>query len=716
MYAMDRYNYLSLLLLVLLFTGGRIHAEETYTSGRWKYTYDGGSVTVDYKKADGSHRPVFVRSIPEAGYDRQDGVSRFVRTTDFARHDFRSEPVTDGFGSGTRMDLTFSSPSNGDDVQMVLHFWTYPEVDYMLVSLELVSGEEIRSNYLSPVHCAQTYTLFPPNRNNRMLKVPFDNDGFVRYHRYPMDTDMVSYEVTALYEGESRRGLVVGSVDHDHWKSAIQVKAGNDGELDSIRIYSGAAGKETHDVLPHGKRVGKRIGSARFQVGFFEDWRDGMERFTEACNVVQPKRDNWKEGRPVGWQTWGVMEKRNNYSDDKEVFRYFHDTLQAAGFTNGKGRQVMSIDAWSRLSPAEEKWLIAQADTSGLVVGCYGNPFCLWWDTRDTTCLRQTFHRGPAGEYKAYEVVLRAHGKPIVYDGAYCLDPTHPAVKAQSASWIKRQLDKGFRYLKLDFVTNGIMEADRYYNPEVHTGVEAYNEGFADYVRLVDECDEPVFINLSIAPLFPYHYANGRRQACDSWGTIGWTEYSMNAITAGWWTHGLYQFNDPDGLPMVGHGDQGGTTLAENRSRLTNGIVSGHVLLSDNFSVGNLSGRGNPELSRSRASSLFTNADINEMLALDSGFRPVFGYEEYKGSSSGAEATVMMTTERYHYVVVFNYNKDLRAPDSTGTIPLDRLGIEPGSFSKVKELWTGTAEEVEDGMSYRIPSRDCRVYRFTRVR
>ena len=277
-------------------------------------------------------------------------------------------------------------------------------------------------------------------------------------------------------------------------------------------------------------------------------------------------------------------------------------------------------------------------------------------------------------------------------------------------------INKGYRYFKLDFVTNGIMEADRYYNPEVHTGVEAYNEGFAYFVKQVDKFDVPVFIDLSIAPLFPYHYANGRRQACDTWGTIGWTEYSMNAITAGWWTNGLYQYNDPDGLPMVGHGDQGSTTLAENRSRLTNGIVSGHVLLADNFSVTNSSGRGNPELSRTRANSLFTNADINAMLALDPNFRPVYGYNEYNGSSSGAEATVMMTTDEYFYVVVFNYNSSINAANITGTIPLDILGFTKDDFSSVKELWFGTTEEIKDGLSYNIPSRDCRVYRFTRTK
>ena len=707
----------TLLLLCSLLLSLSALADDVRTFGRWKVTYvaDGHTLKYNYQEDDGSYRPIFVRSVPEATYDNVNGVSRHVTILDFSSVAIESSDVDDAFGSGTRTDYVFSRPSNGDAVSLTEHVWYYPSKDYLLVSLELAGPGLLRSNYLSPVNCSNTYTLFAANGHNRMLKVPYDNDGFLRYYRYPMTSSMTSYEAAAFYEGDSRDGLVVGSVDHDHWKSAIQATMSNNGKMTKLSLYSGASNSETRDVLPHGKLVGDTISSARFFVGFFDDWRDGMETFAAACNIVQPRRNNWVDGRPVGWQTWGVLEAHNNYQDDKANFQFFHDFLQPAGFTNGKGRQIMSIDAWSNLSTYDERKLVAQADTIGLLVGCYGNPFCLWWDTNDPSCLEQTYYSSSLSSYKAKDVVLRANGKPIAYDGAYCLDPTHPAVKAQAAAWVRQQLEKGYRYFKLDFVTNGIMEADSYYNPNVHTGVEAYNEGFTYYLKQVDKCEDPVFVDLSIAPLFPYHYANGRRQACDTWGTIGWTEYSMNAITAGWWTNGLYQYNDPDGLPMVGHGDQGGTTLAENRSRLTNGIVSGHVLLSDNFSLDNTGGRGNPQLSRLRANSLFTNADVNEMLALTPNFRPVYGYNEFGGSASGSEATVMMTTEEYYYVVVFNYNSEISRAPLTGTLPLADLGITASDFSSVKELWTHAAVDATNGLSYSVPSRDCRIYRFTRI-
>lgn len=93
---------------------------------------------------------------------------------------------------------------------------------------------------------------------------------------------------------------------------------------------------------------------------------------------------------------------------------------------------------------------------------------------------------------------------------------------------------------------------------------------------LSEECRKRgIFLALSISPLFPSQYGNSRRIACDTWGTIGQTEYAMNAISGGWWTDRLYQYNDPDHLVMVEAGDQAYTTEGENRARISSGAVTG---------------------------------------------------------------------------------------------------------------------------------------------
>ena len=75
-----------------------------------------------------------------------------------------------------------------------------------------------------------------------------------------------------------------------------------------------------------------------------------------------------------------------------------------------------------------------------------------------------------------------------------------------------------------------------------------------DYV--VNRIGGSMFISASIAPLFPYGYAHGRRIACDTYGAATGamsTQYEMNSASYGWWMNGkLYKFNDPDGMVFEG--------------------------------------------------------------------------------------------------------------------------------------------------------------------
>ena len=272
---------------------------------------------------------------------------------------------------------------------------------------------------------------------------------------------------------------------------------------------------------------------------------------------------------------------------------------------------------------------------------------------------------------------------------------------------MRNKKKEGFEYLKVDFTSNGMVQADSYYNKNVTTAVEAYNDGFSHFIAEVDK-GEPMFIALSIAPIFPYQYGNSRRIACDTWGKIGQSEYSMNAVAGGWWTKEFYQYNDPDHLVLVGN-DQEKETEGENRARFTNGAVSGMVLVSDNYSLEDRSGRGDAKLSRERAGKILTNADVNEMADLGRSGRPVYGYREHNGKADGAESCFVLESERYLYLAVLNY-KD--TPIS-GTVTLERLGLAASGFDAVKELWSGSEVEVgAGGLSYTVPGKDAKIFRF----
>lgn len=344
---------------------------------RITYFEQGKHFSVERKAGRKDYRPVILASVPEASYEAPGGRVRTVNTTMFVRMDYKRHAVEDRFGTGVRHEFIFTEPANGDDVSLRQDFYVYDGRDYVLTELTVAGSGVLCSNYLAPVSVNTAYDLYEAAETNRMLKVPFDNDGFVRYHKNRLDGEMTSYEVSAIYEGLGRNGIVVGSVEHDRWKSAVEVKASADGRVERLKVFSGVADKETRDELPHGKVKGPEVQSALMFIGAFDDWRDGMEEYAHANTLVQPMRDTWTRGTPFGWQSWGVMADKNNYDVDVAVSNYFKETLAPAGFHNSLGLNIMSIDAWDNMDSGQRSAFTRIVKANGQVPGTYVTPFAL---------------------------------------------------------------------------------------------------------------------------------------------------------------------------------------------------------------------------------------------------------------------------------------------------------------------------------------------------
>ena len=670
---------------------------------------------------DGASKSIITRSKPKATYVNASDTNRGYFTSDrFASFDYTAEPIVDEFGEGTAHRFTFTDPivAAEDGVVMQETFYTYDDQPFVLVELALIStnGSPIRSNHLEPVSCESVSWRFlsATAADNRMLKVPFDNDGFGRYHTYRLNRSMTSYEVSCLFDGTARYGAVYGSVDHDHWKSGICVEATGGTNVSKLQLISGMADGETRDHLSgynsqnHGSLVGDTIKSARFLVGLFTDWREGMECFAEACATIRPARSDWQHGTPFGWQSWGVLAEKNSYQADLEISDYYAKVLQPAGFCSADGSIVFSLDASDNISTTQRKQLVENGKTTNQLIGSYSTPFALWWDEASINNITATWTVDGQQVTRPYsETLIKINGKPVKYDGAYCRDPSHPVTKQDIVNYVRSRANEGVKWIKADFLNCGIIQSDSYYKQGITTAVEAYNEGMR---YLQQQCERyGIFLDLSIAPLFPHGHANGRRIACDTWGRIDQTEYAMNAISGGWWTDRLYQYNDPDHLVLVGRGDQLGTSLGENRARVTSGAITGMMLVADNFSPTDKSGRGNNAMSRQRASSVLTNPDVNAVARLGRSFRPLYGNKEYDLNDAHAQSLFVHETDSFIYVAAFNYTSSA----ATYTIPLADLGLsEDEEIAESKELWMGKSVSVGNGhFSIAVPAKDVRLVR-----
>jgi alpha-galactosidase len=558
-------------------------------------------------------------------------------------------------------------------------FYIYPDKDYILTDFTLTDKSGVASNYMAPVNVDKMSSVLAENGSSRALFIPFDNDKWIRYQSHPLDfRKLVSYEVTAVFNNDDRHGLVIGSVEHDNWKSAVSMSKGNMYNIGSLICYGGAADELTRDSKPHGALQGETIKSPKVLLGYFDDWRDGMEKYAGVNAIITPPR-TWNKAVPFGWNSWGVLQFRLTYPKAMEVSGFFKENLQNHYFVNSDNTVYVGLDSgWNRFSEEELKSFAEHCKANGQVPCIYWTPFTDW--KKDPERIVEDMPR-----YKYKDLYLYANGKPQELDGAYAVDPTHPAVEAMMKKTAGLFRRTGFEYVKMDFMTHGAMESDKWYNPEITTGIQGYNYG----LKLINQHFDNMYINLSISPLFPAQYAQSRRIACDAWNKIKDTEYTLNATSYGWWQDRIYQFNDADHVVLQG------ATEGENRARITSAVITGIFITGDDFSAG-----GSAE-GKERAQKYLTNPEVN-LIATGEAFRPLEGNGE-----KSENRFLRIDKDGVCYLAVFNYSDN----EQSSSISLERLGLDTHKSYTVKELWRGTEITVERTINVIVSAKDVMLFK-----
>lgn len=706
-----------LIIAALAFLPMFAMAETSLSMGLWDAVYDDdGNLNFSYNGQDALLDVYATMSYRIVDADKGGSFD----TRSIAAGSAKVVDIEDEFGVGKSLQI---SHDNGT-VVMTRHHNFYETLPYMIVSASLKAhdGSVVATNNVKPF-VTETKSSPLKGSSNRMLWVPYDNDAHGRYEVYTFNQQKTSYEVSVVWDASSRFGLVAGSVDHDKWKSGITFKGSQHKHLTKLECLSGIVDGYTRDrIAKHGYVKGTEVSSARYMIGFFDDWRVGMETFADACTTVAP-RAVWEGGNPMGWSSWGVLQDHVNYQSVVDCATFMKEELYDLGFHDKDGQLLISLDSFAEggnISASEMAKLGKRVLGSGTYkdgretkqglnqrVGCYGG-LVIWEWSFDGHVPGTGYQGQPA--YKWRDCMLKVNGQPYsVMDGGqyYAIDPTHPAVRQNMEYTFQKWASYNVKYVKFDFINAAGCEGDSWYNPEITTGKMAYNYGMKIVHDLAAQYG--MYVLESMAPLFPYRWAHGRRMMCDRFSELGESEYTLNGLSWAWWTDRLYTVNDPDHLVLRKHGYNGAETAGENRVRATSGMVSGAYLFGDNFS--DAVNRGYPAASREVAATFMGNADINEYVRNNVGsFRPVEG-GDYT-SSQQCERKFMRETDRYLYIAVFNWSKYLPMESS---ITWERLGFDPDNVGEIKELWSGaTITPTEDGISYEIPGGDVFVFRVSK--
>lgn len=659
--------------------------------GRWQIVFRPETRTVDYVCNDETVLAgVFVKTKSE---------KTLYRSTDYPDVTFSDEDVSDTFGEGKKYVITYSGLNRTPDIQQIFYF--YPGRDYFLTEARMISTVTRSSNYMAPVATETRSAFLESDAGNRVLSVPFDNDAWICYYAYPLEKDTVSFEVTAIYSSKNRKGMVIGSVEHDNWKSAVRYSARENRYIDKLECFAGVSHSLTRDKKEHGSLSGKEIRSPRILVGLFDDWRRGMESYADANALAAPPR-HWTGGNIFGWNSWGALSDKVNFEAVTEISDFISDRLQPEGFHNGDGVAYMILDSyWDNLSSYQLGQFVKQCKANNQVPGIYWAPFTHWGDDEDEFVV-------DGMNYRYKDTYLYVNGKVCTLSNKNkALDPTHPATQARIKQQIEQYKRWGFKYLKLDYLVNGSVQADSYYEKDVTTGIQAYNRGMA---FLSEVCGDDMFIALSISPLFPSQYGNSRRISCDAWGKLADSKYVLNGLSYGWWLDRVYNFNDPDHLTFYKDKNNKQSSEKEARIRATSGAITGTYIIGDNLSLSGAS--PGEQAARTRTEKIAANSAINEIARIGRSFRPVEGDNIFEKRGDDPEEFFMLDTSACLYFAVFNY----QTGKTSGEVNLSRLEISSADITAVTELWSGEDITLNgEKLSYEVPGSDVKVFRLAKT-
>jgi len=642
----------------------------------------GTNNSIIYDKSTRKYDVVFngVEIISDAIASVKNGAAT-LNSTGYTSVTNSSSVVSDGFGPGTK--YTFTLTGTGMP-QMQQIFYTYPSKNYFFTEV-VISGSGLTSNYMSPL--TSTRANIQSTGDNRTLFVPFDNDAWITYNAKSMSTSTTntSSELGAVYDNSSRKGLVVGSVEQNIWKTGVKT-TGTGSAMTELVVWGGYTEQAvTRDARAHGTISGSTLKSPKVFVGYYSDFRTGMEDYAKSKDIAEPRYIfNWTAGTPFGWNSWGVIQSQLSLSKSKAVVDYFANKIPA--FRNDNTAYINLDSYWDNLTPggltgdfSQLTEFVNYCKSKGLQPGIYWAPFVDWGKTS-----RQI--EGSSSNYS--DAWTKVNGTYHDFDGCRALDPTHPGTKQRIAYLIAKFKACGFTMIKIDFIGHAAIEADSYYDTNVKTGMQAFNQGMK---YLIDQLAGQMLVYVAISPnVVTSQYAHMRRVACDAMSSIGNTQNTLNSTSYGWWQSYIYNFIDADHMVF------GNETEGTNRARFTSGLVTGTPILGDDFST---SGTWD-----TRIQNYTQNQELLDISRSKIAFQPVEANTE-----NNASELFVRQIGSYVYLAIVNYGNSSK----TFNINLGRAGLSTSTSYSVKELYTAATSNVTGSLSATVPASDSRIYRFS---
>ncbi|KAA5825126.1 T9SS type A sorting domain-containing protein [Algibacter amylolyticus] len=558
----------------------------------------------------------------------------------------------------------------------------------------------IETNYMAPMVAQGANVLdLGVGGEIRTMSMPWFQPNGVRWEYPSINGDNRSYNVTTLHNVASRNGFVLGALTHDNWRSAVLTKGVNN-LLTNLEVMCGAPMSSINSELEHGKLSGTVITSSTMMIGFFDNYKNGLEEYAKTIGSITPKLGRaasltFDKNTIISWKTWGNGANKNSSdvwptTELTSIPVFIKEELQPTGFQNTEGKVVIAVAGNTPGIHKPLKPFREQVDANDQIKGAYNGT----WKCGSIDNLDQVVHAATSN-YTLGELVLRDHDGNIVEfvnnagKTVYAFDPTHPGNIARLEKNLNTHLVQGNQFIRLDFTFYGGFEG-KFYNPEIKTGVQAYNFGMKN---LIDKLEGKMHINLAISPYFPFQYGHSRRISGDTSYKFETIEYELNALAGGWWlgNGNLYDNLDPGDVDFNPNEDNEEATM----SQINAAAITGYFQSSDDFTDPHRRDMALKYLTKTKVFNVLNKGVSFEPLDLASELTPnVFYYKE--------ESTGIL------YIALFNH--------TSGSLPLsfdiDRI-IDNTSNLRLDNLWTDEFHVLKgnDNWTFYLPPHASRLFK-----
>lgn len=559
---------------------------------------------------------------------------------------------------------------------------------------------EISSGFLSPVYAENAGLTVPEAAADTVFvcETPYDNDAWVKYETRGLGASGLAHECLALGDGKTGSGVCIGSVTHDVWKTGIRW-FGSGEEISSLTVYGGAADPATRDKCPHGRITGRLLVSPTIYLTGSDDWRSCLNDYGRRNAFFQPKKLSFTSRIPFGFNSWGVMADKVSFRKLIGTSDFFKNRLSEVLPESGSAVYINIDSFWTNLALNDPDFsgnndsalrqFVLHCRENGQNAGIYHTPFAYWGGMQNLDCMAEQ----TGFSWRELALKLPDGSCYGTLDGGVALDPTHPGTRRIISELYEQFIAMGFSYIKLDFLTHGACEGV-WYDKSIQTGTQAYSDGMK-YIN--DVIAGRMFINESIAPLFPYSFADGRRISCDAWYSIHDTCDVMNHMTYGFWERELYRHPDPDHLLIWGRG--GMAEEGEARARISSAVcVGGSVLFGEDF----VEPQRDPEAAFGRFDRLMRNPRVIALALSGIRFLPLAVNGQRAAQAFWGQA------DEKSYLILFSFKK-------TATELSVDLPLPPGRY-RGEELWSGIADdEFASKLRRTLPPADAEIWCITEV-